>query len=132
MPVDFVPDPCTAATIFNCLALKTCSLESLINDLLDPASGISAGFEKSFGIMVDAQVTLDAMDACIIAAVTAAFVAAGEPLPPMPIPDPPVDYSSISNDLTSMVDEITNPLGVLDSIFSIEDDGTKITRIQSA
>lgn len=132
MPVDFVPDACTAVSIFNCLTLKTCSLEGLISDLENPASGLSAGFEKAFGIMVDAQVTLDAMDACIVAAVTAAFAAAGEPLPAMPIPDAPLDYSSVSSSLTDMVDEITTPLGILDSIFSIEDDGTKITRIQSA
>ena len=82
--------------------------------------------------MVDAQVTLDLMDACIIAAVTAAFAAAGEPLPPMPIPDPPIDYSGTSDELTAMGDEITVPLGVLDAIFTLENDGTQITRIQSA
>ena len=132
MPVDFVPDPCSAVSAFQCFDLKNCSLEEFINDLANPLSGVSAGFEKAFGIMVDAQVTLDLLDACIIAGVTAAFAAAGEPLPAMPIPDPPIDYSATSNELTAIGNEITVPLGILDAVFTLENDGTKITRIQSA
>jgi len=132
MPVDFIPDACAGASIFDCFALKECNLSEIINDLENPLSDLAAGFDASFGVVVEIQATLDLLDACIVAAVTEAFIIAGEPFPTLPPPDIPADFSSVSDELTDMADEITTPLGYLDSIFTLEDDGTKITRIQSA
>jgi len=132
MPVDFVPDPCAGVSIFECFTLKECTLDELVADLENPVGDISAGIDLSIGRLIDVQAQIDAADACIIAAVTAAFAAAGEPLPIIP-PSPPVpDFSSLQNDLTAIETEITDQLGALASTFTLEDDGTKITRIISA
>lgn len=132
MPVDFVPDPCEGTNIFQCFTLKNCNLDALVEDLTNPVGDISAGTDLSIGRLVDIQAELNACDTCIVAAVTAAFAIAGEPLPVIP-PNPPIpDFSSLQDDLTDIETEITDQLGYLQSTFTLEDDGTKITRIISA
>lgn len=132
MAVDFVPDPCAGIAIFECLTLKSVSLDDLIADLDNPVGDVSAGTELSTSRLEDIQTTLNECDDCIVAAVTSAFALAGEPLPSIP-PNPPVpDFTSLQSDLASMETEITDQLGYLQSTFTLEDDGTKITRIISA
>lgn len=130
--VDFVPDPCVGISIFQCFTLRDCSLEELIADLENPVGDVSAGFDSDFLTLSNVETELDAIDACITAAIVAAFTIAGEPYTPPPASGPPVDFTSTSTELDGMVDEILTPLGALDTIFTLEDDGTKITRIISA
>jgi hypothetical protein len=131
MPVDFVPSVCAGTNIFLCFTKKDCDMVEFVQDLANPLD-IAAPFDFAFGDLINISAELEFVNACIIAGVTAAFAAAGEPLPTIPTPPPPFDPTSITDQLSDMQDEITTPLGILDSTFTLEDDGTKITRIQSA
>ena len=127
-PVDFVPVVCAGTSIFECLFnLKECKLKEGIKEAPD----IERGFKWSFGTVIDIEAELDIADACILAGVIEAFAIAKKPFPTLPPPDPPIDFSAVEADLTSMIGEVTTPLGILDPYFTLEFDASKVTRIIS-
>jgi len=131
MAVDFIPDPTIGTAIAQCLINKDCKMQEFVKDPANPLKDMSASFDIQFGNMIDVTVAIDELNTCLIAAVTAAIIAAGESVPTFdPTPSPP-DFSGLTDDIEAMGGEIDTQLGYLDSIFTLEETSGVITRIQS-
>ena len=132
MAVDFIPSVCAGTAIFQCLANKDCDMLAFVKDLANPLDDIGANFDLAFGDIVDVTVSINSINVCLVVALTQAIVIAGKTVPTFPPSDAIPDFSATQGDLSDMGDEISNQLGFLDSIFTLEQSGGKVTRVQSA
>jgi hypothetical protein len=68
------------------------------------------------------QVQINQMNECILAAVSTAFVLAGEEMPSIPPPEEAPIFDTLMTDLENMIAEAEDPLGYLGAYFNIEYD----------
>lgn len=131
MAVDFVPDTCLGTALFQCIQNKDCEMENFVKDLSNPLNDMGANFDIAFGDVGEATTTINDVNSCLIAALTTAITTEGISLPTFPPSAPTPDFTSTQNELSSMANEISTPLGYLDSTFTLEETAGVITRIQS-
>lgn len=123
-PCDFVPDPCAALAIRACIQAKECILEAL------NFNGLEAGIGDMGGVSADLRVSMNAEAECMTAALEATFEAAGCPFPTVPDPPAPPDLSVCEDALSNISADVSDPLGFLEGLMTIEFDSEGLpTRI---
>ena len=125
-PVDFVPTGCSQLALSQCIATRACNLDALA------APDVSVALVGSIGALTSVQLSINEFDVCIIAAVTEAFLAAGEVMPAIPaLPSPP-DLSSCVSDIESETADVADPIGHLSDQFTVTiDQAGAVTRIET-
>ena len=120
----FVPDIATALAIQACVASKTCLMKEL--DVPSLSTGITAGVDLAVSLDASLSTPGSGVDVCLVAAVTEAFVIAGETLPTIPPPAAVPDMSAsatAATDLSNAVAALVDPLGALGGVVDITFDG---------
>lgn len=128
-PVDFVPAACEALQLANCIVNRDCQLADLDVEASFEVNGL---FQLNLDKLVQLQIEINALDACIFAAVVQAFLKAGCPVPTAPSPVDVPDFQDCIDGVTDQATEATAKLGHLQNTFNVtfNDEGIPV-RVQS-
>jgi hypothetical protein len=113
MACDFIPAPCEATRIANCVVKRGCSVEAL------SLPGMTLGMDKTLTGFRDLHLRIASLNARFIAAMIQAFVQSNCTLPPLPeFPDAP-DFEDCLEQLEDLTAEGADPLGILSSVINV-------------
>lgn len=128
-PIDFVPGPCEANAIKQCIEARACELETLN----PPSVGGSIGLlSLKLDLIGDLTVEVNASNTCLLAALQVAFEIAGCPFPIAPDALPIPDFDDCVTALDEQVAEAGSDLGTLGNTFNVEFDENGLpVRIQA-